>query len=454
MTLIGEGAAKTMSRKHRNAIYLLTAWVAVMTTRVIAGSWNSKFPIEFPDSFSYIKVADFGPLSLNFWFGERPLLTPLLLWVVGGGVREFVLAQTLLYFVAAATLCYVALRIFSSNISRIISTICVLSIVAQSRYALWNSHLLSESLGMSTSLISIAAWLWYSHERSKRSITLAWIASAAWMLARDSNTAVTIIIVVSLAASLFILRNRKEQNSSKKFRLGIVALILIGSFAYIGQNVSGRNDNPVMNNIGQRVLPNSQLLEWYEGRGMPVSDFLIERTGKNAFDDEWKMLTEPELESFREWARDSGQFWQLVSFIRFAPHWISQSVNDIDGKLAYDYHDYDKFEIAEKLPDGTWLGTGGPQSAYALLVWLILAVLSLAMIWQSNNRVRATILTVLLLSCFVDYFISWVGDSVEVNRHLVGPVFRTSIILALILASGANTYLTEIRRAARHNVTE
>jgi hypothetical protein len=274
------------------------------------------------------------------------------------------------------------------------------------------------------------------------------------MLARDSNTAVTIIIVVSLAASLFILRNRKEQNSSKKFRLGIVALILIGSFAYIGQNVSGRNDNPVMNNIGQRVLPNSQLLEWYEGRGMPVSDFLIERTGKNAFDDQWKMLTEPELESFREWARDSGQFWQLVSFIRFAPHWISQSLNDIDGKLAYDYHDYDKFEIAEKLPDRSWLGTGGPQSAYALLVWLILAALSLAMIWQSNNRVRATILTVLLLSCFVDYFISWVGDSVEVNRHLVGPFFRTSIILAVILASGANTYLTEIRRAARHNVTE
>lgn len=425
-----------------------------MTSRVIAGSWNSKFPIEFPDSFSYIKVADFGPLSLNFWFGERPLLTPLLLWVVGGGIREFILAQTLLYFVATATLCYVMLRIFDSNISRIISTICILSVVTQSRYALWNSHLLSESLGMSTSLIGVAAWLWYSHVRTKRSITLAWVASGAWMLARDSNTAVTIIIVVSMAASLFILRNRNAQKSGKDFRVGLIALLLIGSFAYIGQNVSGRNDNPVMNNIGQRILPNSQLLDWYESHGMPVSDSLIERTGKNAFDDQWKMLTEPELESFREWARENGQIWQMVSFIRFAPHWINQSVNDLDGKLAYNYLDYDKFEITEKLPDGSWLGIGGPQSEYALLVWLILAVLSLSMIWQSNDQVRATILTVLLLSCFVDYFISWVGDSVEVNRHLVGPFFRASIILAVILASGVNTHLTEFRRAARHNVTE
>jgi hypothetical protein len=443
-----------MTRKHQIAIYLLTIWVAVMTTRVIAGSWNSKFPIEFPDSFSYIKVADFGPLSLNFWFGERPLLTPLLLWVVGGGVREFVLAQTLLYFIAAATLCYVGMRVFSSNIARIISTVCVLSIATQSRYALWNSHLLSESLGMSTSIVSVIAWLWYSHEQSKKSITLAWIATAVWMLARDSNTAVTIIVAVSLTASLFILRNRNASKSSKDFRVAAVALILIGSFAYIGQNVSGRNDNPVMNNIGQRILPNSQLLDWYEDRGMPVSDVLLERTGKNAFDDQWKMLTEPELESFREWSRESGQFWQLVSFIRFAPHWISQSVNDLDGKLAYDYHDYDKFKISDKLPDGSWLRIGGPQSQLALLIWLFLAVLSLSMVWKSNNRVRAIILTLLLASCFVDYFISWVGDSVEVNRHLVGPFFRTSIILSVILASGANTYLTEIRRAARHHVTE
>jgi hypothetical protein len=274
------------------------------------------------------------------------------------------------------------------------------------------------------------------------------------MLARDSNTAVTIIVAVSLTASLFILRNRNASKSSKDFRVAAVALILIGSFAYIGQNVSGRNDNPVMNNIGQRILPNSQLLDWYEDRGMPVSDVLLERTGKNAFDDQWKMLTEPELESFREWSRESGQFWQLVSFIRFAPHWISQSVNDLDGKLAYDYHDYDKFKISDKLPDGSWLRIGGPQSQLALLIWLFLAVLSLSMVWKSNNRVRAIILTLLLASCFVDYFISWVGDSVEVNRHLVGPFFRTSIILTVILASGANTYFTEIRRAARHHVAE
>ena len=423
-----------------------------MTSRVVAGDWESKFPIVFPDSSSFIKVSNFGPLSSQFWFGERPLLTPLMLWVVGGGIREFVLVQTFLYFTASAILCYVLLRILNSDIARAIAIICILSVVTQSRYALWNSHLLSESLGMSTTLLSISAYLWYSHVRTKRSITLALVASATWMLARDSNTAVTVFIIFSILITLIIHKNRNIQDSSKGFRFGIIALLLIGSFAYIGQSNSGRNDNPVMNNIGQRVLPNPQLLNWYVDRGMPISEALLERTGKNAFDDQWKMLDEPKLELFREWARESGQFWQMVSFIRFAPHWIDQSISGLDSELAYDYHDYDQFEISQKLPDGSWFGIGGPQSNEALFIWLILAMTSIALLRRSKNRIRANILTVLLLSCFVDYYISWVGDSVEVNRHLVGCFFRTSVILAVVLACAVNTAHSEIRSQDPPNV--
>ena len=450
---MGESSLKnSISVKQQIFISSLAVWVAVMTSRVVAGDWESKFPIVFPDSFWFIKVANFGPLSLNFWFGERPLLTPLILWAVGGGIREFVLVQTFLYFVATAILCFVLVRIFNSNIARAISIICILSVATQSRYALWNSHLLSESLSMSTTLLSISAYLWYSHARTQRSITLAWIATALWMLARDSNTAVIAFIIFSILVALIIQKNRNIKNSSKGFRIGIVALLLIGSFAYIGQSRSGRADFPVMNNIGQRVLPNPQLLNWYADRGMPISEALLERTGKSAFDDQWKMLNEPELESFREWARDKGQFWQMVSFIRFAPHWIDQSTKGLDGRLAYDYRDYDTFEMSQKLPDGSWFGIGGPQSNQALFIWLMLAMISIALLWRSRNRIRATILTILLLSSFVDYFISWVGDSVEVNRHLVGCFFRTSIIFAVVVACAANTVLSEIRSQDAPNV--
>jgi len=425
-----------------------------MAARVIAGNWKSKFPIVAPDSFSFIKIADRGFLSPHFWFGERPLLTPFILWSVGGGIREFVLVQTLLYFMAAALLCYISLRILKSRIAQAMSTICILGVVVQSRYALWNTHVLSESLSMSTSLLTISAWLWYSHVRTNRSMALAWIASALWMLARDSNAATTLFILVCVIAAPRIVRPRSARTLNKSFRLGALAILLIGVFSYVGQNISGRNDNPVMNNIGQRVLPDPQLLDWYESHGMPISESLMERTGKNAFDDQWKMLNEPNLEQFREWSRESGQMWQMVSFIRFAPHWINQSLRELDSELAYDNHDYDLFSTAQKLPDGSWLGIGGPQSEMALLIWLLFALISLSLIWRSQNRIRAHVLTVLLLSSFVDYIVSWVGDSVEVNRHLVGCFFRTSIILSIVLACGVNAFLTENRKQVVPSVAE
>ena len=287
-------------------------WAAVLAARVIAGDWESKFPIVFPDSFSFIKIADRGFLSPHFWFGERPLLTPFILRSVGGGVREFVLVQTLLYFMAAALLCYILLRILKSRIAQAMSNICILAVVVQSRYALWNTHVLSESLSMSTSLLTISAWLWYSHVRTNRSIALAWIASVLWMLARDSNAATALFMLVCVIAVPRIVRPRAARPLNKKFLPGALAILLIGVFSYVGQNVSGRNDNPVMNNIGLRVLPNPQLSNWYESHGMPISESLIERTGKNAFDDQWKMLHEKNLQQFRKWSRDRGQLWQML----------------------------------------------------------------------------------------------------------------------------------------------
>ena len=446
-----------LSKRHQLAIYCLAIFVSVLTVRVVAGNWESKFPIIFPDSYSFIKVANHGPLSLDFWFGERPLLTPLLLWLVGGGVREFILVQTLLYFVATAILCYVSLRLLRSRAAQIICVVCVLAVVVQSRYALWNTHLLSESLGMTTALLTIAAWLWHAHLKTRNSLTLSWVATTLWMLARDSNTAVAlgiagVIGIVGIASR--VLRPQRESTVDKHFRSGLIAILLVGSFAYLGQNISGRNDNPVMNNIGQRVLPEPRILEWYESRGMPVTESLLERTGKNAFDDQWKMLNEPDLEKFRQWSRENGQLWQAISFVRFSPYWLGQSVDQIESKLAYDNHDYDIFKINERLPDGAWNGVGGPQSRNSLMIWFILALFSVTIVWQSKDRLKSGFVTILLISCFFDYIISWIGDSVEVNRHLVGCFFRTSIALSVILAIGIDTYLGENQKRTELHAAE
>ena len=59
---------------------------ALFLIRTLGAGWSGGFPSGFPDSASYLEVADRGPLSLQFWFGERPLMLPLLSWLLAGNV--------------------------------------------------------------------------------------------------------------------------------------------------------------------------------------------------------------------------------------------------------------------------------------------------------------------------------------------------------------------------------
>lgn len=66
---------------------------ALFLIRTLGAGWSGGFPSGFPDSASYLEVADRGPLSLQFWFGERPLMLPLLSWLLAGNVLMIVLTE-------------------------------------------------------------------------------------------------------------------------------------------------------------------------------------------------------------------------------------------------------------------------------------------------------------------------------------------------------------------------
>src|SRR4051794_11980749 len=73
--------------------------VAFFLVRLLGEPWPH-FPPTYPDSFSYIKVAREGPLHPHFFFDERPIGYPLLLWIVGRSTTLAVVAQTAIYVAA------------------------------------------------------------------------------------------------------------------------------------------------------------------------------------------------------------------------------------------------------------------------------------------------------------------------------------------------------------------
>jgi hypothetical protein len=178
---------------------------------------------------------------------------------------------------------------------------------------------------------------------------------------------------------------------------------------------------------------------------MPVDDALLERTGSNSFNDNWDMLTSPDLTTFRSWADSSGQRIMLESYARFAPHWINQLYGDLPILLRADQSSYDAFTVAKRLPDAAPAQINGPTTRKGLLIWTVLAVVGLVVAARRRRTVQASVLGLLLASTFVDLYMAYVGDSVEVQRHMVGPLARMALIMVLCLGVGLDAVVEWIR---------
>ena len=144
----------TRWRQTDRSLSVLTFGVLLYVVRVVGPGWRNGFPSFFPDSASYLKVAKLGPLSPSFWFTERPVGVPFLLWMSACNTRAFVLLQTLLFAVSVAFLCHTILRIMKIRPLAWLTCAAIAAIAIQPQFGIWNLEVLSESLGLSLSIIA------------------------------------------------------------------------------------------------------------------------------------------------------------------------------------------------------------------------------------------------------------------------------------------------------------
>ncbi|MCU1395671.1 MAG: hypothetical protein JWM34_4099 [Ilumatobacteraceae bacterium] len=444
---------RVRSEECRSQALSIVAVLALMVfmVRVLGAGWPKHFTIFFPDSFSFLNAARLTPFSPGFYASERPIAFPTLLFLLGRSTVVTVVVQTFLYgavyLLAAMTVC----RVLIQREAKLVIVLLVLSIAVEPRFALWTTHILSESLGQTLAVLSVIAWWRFSATSSQRRLHLAGLATVAWLTVRDSNVPPWVAIgVPALLIASFWWRSADRSMRRALRTWGIVTLVVcIG--VTLTQAANGRNRYPTINNVGTRVLTDPEILHWFEGQGMPVDAALLARTGHDSFTDNWDMLDSADLATFRAWARGSGQRVMLESYVRFAPHWTHLLYDDLPLLLRADQSSYDAFTVAERLPDAAPAQINGPTTRKGLLVWMLLSVAGLGLAaWRRRGR-QSIVLGLLLVSTFVDLYISYIGDSVEVQRHMVGPLARMALIMVLCLGVGLDAGVEWIRtaRAAR-----
>jgi hypothetical protein len=429
MTLIGDCWRRW--RRTDRTLTVLIFGVLLYLVRVLGPGWKKGFPSFFPDSASYLRVAKLGPFRPSFWFTERPTGVPLMLWLTAFNSRAFVLLQTLIFALSIAFLCHTILHIMKVRPLAWLTCTSIAAIAIQPRFGIWNLEVLSESLGMSLSVIALTCWLRASQHMTTKRLWIATIATVAWMLVRDSHGIPALILVLALA----IFAWRVSDQAMRKTLLKCVGVLLLAfSYISIAQAVSNRNQYPLMNNIGLRILPDQAMTNHFVDRGMPTNETLVGRVGRNTWDDGEIFLKSPDLIDFRKWVNGSGQTDQLVSLAIDAPFWIDVMRKELPVSLAYDFHDYDRFQTLDRLPAQT-LGFDTPRTTVALNLWLLTGVTAITgLFFLSKSRKLAIVSIVALSATLVELYASIAGDAVEVQRHLIGPIMRLSVVLILATA--------------------
>jgi hypothetical protein len=92
---------------------------------------------------------------------------------------------------------------------------------------------------------------------------------------------------------------------------------------------------------------------------------------------------------------------------------------------------------------------GTPRTNAGLWAELLLAAAGLGLAAADpRRRLLAGVVAAGLLSAIVDIWCSYVGDPMEVNRHMVGPLSRLSVLVIVGVALGADATRARLHRAS------
>jgi hypothetical protein len=399
---------------------------------------------------TYYAVAHLTPFNPSFYFAPRPIGYPAFIWLLGFNSQLIVVVQTLGYCGAVAFLCATVHNLVTTKWVANVAVALIVVIAIEGRFALWTTQILTESLGFSLGMVALALWWRAAAGGSARTVTWAWAWTIAWALERDADVAPIVLVIVPLAVAAALLARKLTPEVRRRLLAGAAVAIFACVYIYGAQQVGKRNRLPLYGNVGLRILPDPSLRAWFVKGGMPLDAALESRTGKSEFDDNRFFENSPSLAAFRRWASGPGGRRMLESYVVRSPDWYRMLAKQWTSILSENYAAYDTYGASHRLPTRPLGQLGGPENGRGLAVWLVTAGASLAVAAAVTRR-RAVVVfgAGALAAALVELYASFVGESFEVQRHVVGAVNRVSLVLVVCIAIGADL-LSQRWRASQH----
>jgi hypothetical protein len=378
--------------------------------------------MRHPDSESWLRV-NFAGSEIRLWTvplffkalpndalrvaGQVTLST--VCWVAVAGVAAWVIANRKLALIAFAALLVVSL---APDVTA------------------WDVTILGESVAISITVASIAAWWAFVVRPTWTKTALVSALIVLWAFLRHTNVVITMLIAVILAGTLLIRHGRRF----RAVILAVCIVTLVWGMPTFGKN-DYNEDEVLLTVLSERILTSPERTDWFVRHGMPDGDDVRSLAG--AFDRPGggSALFRQNNRLFR-WVHEDGRS-TYFDFLRTHPgYFFVQPVRDaVDPDVAaldvtHEPYGHPRNVLPEPV-EGVVFGPG----ALVLLALGVLAVSAFAFGlrgWTSREVVPAT---AVLLSVAL-YFVTYHGVASELGRHymLAAVALRVSLILVGFLA--------------------
>jgi hypothetical protein len=443
--LVAQPFRRQLTRTSAPYILIGVAYTALHIAAVLPAAIRL-----FPDSGTYIKTAQEPLFSGAFLSGERPFVLPLLYKVFGSDSAR-VAAQT-----ALSIGCWTFLAgVVASCVTRLrpLAFALVLAFSLSVTIVQWDSVILSESVSCSLAAAAVAVWLLLA--RAERRATVAAVLVVMFLLAfvRSTN-AYSALFAIPFVLAWCVRPGRRRL---RLILAGGLAVVFAASLVYVGAPAArfAQWEQPLLDDISVRVLPDRTQLAFFRDHGMPVPSALRSLAGDRVgqlFANHAPTTTRPGMQAFKHWVVADGR-QTMAEFLLLHPAYLANSTAAKANEILDP-----RFLAFYRSPGTTPILPGAiavvlyPPSVAAVLAWLgVVAAVWTVLICRRGANWLCLIPAVLLVVQAPLAAIAWAGDVAELGRHalLIGVLTRLALLILTLLALDVGSLALTRREAGR-----
>jgi hypothetical protein len=391
------------------AAFALYAWIRVE---------NSHFIREpragFGDTREYFLVASQSVFSESFWIAVRPPLIPLVYKILWNDLEKIFIFQLWFSILSWGILGLAFQRSINNWLVRIFSFYLILAFSLSEEIIMWDSLMLSESIAISITILFIASVVNLLNEWSLSKAILTIVLAFILVMTRDAFAYYILFIsVVILVLGPVTGRYKRTFAISAAF----VMIFFLSNFFV---TTSLRWYPSFLNTMGYRIFPDADYIAYFQQRGMPVDDSLLERSGKLQHEDGAAIVTEPEFATFRTWVKDKGRR-EYLRFLWFYKADTLQNVFFESKSLLFPdlrYYTSTGFRPIVKHPAIDELLY---PNRFVLIMFFAGNLLASGMtVWAYYEKKLIWVVPItLVLLTYPQIVLIWNADAYEVGRHSI-----------------------------------